>query len=413
MLVFFNRLPDPALSEFDSRMIGDDWFDFSGFSNNGKPSSQRVKRFRFNSLGRLHRALELLCVGLGTDELGLIRASIVREGVPEHEVIVEAAQGMEYLGELLKRVRASWLDALLTRKDQFFNVFQPLVSMKNGSVFAYEMLIRAHAAARGGVIGGAQLAEAALASNQIYEFDFLAREVAIQTAADRFHKNTKVFINFMPNAVFESAQTLDKTTNQCMQLGLDPSRVVFEVIESESVADIGYLKDLLNNYRKLGYNIALDDLGSGYSGLNYMLELMPDFVKLDRELVDGVENNKPKRVIISKLTEAAHDLGITVIAEGIERAGDFTVVRDLGVDIVQGYFLAKPSADVIFEENFNLVERALNGSAAKNGGSTTTVRSAPQIQPFKETNGAAVTVPVSLEPEPVKKPKTAPKRVAP
>ena len=363
MLVFFDRLPEPALSEFTSRMIGDDWLSYE--SPNGSSKRHRVKRFNFNSQGRLHRALELLCVGLGMDELSLVRAAIVKDDVDDGDVIVEASQGMEFLGGLLRRVRASWLDALLLRKDQFFNVFQPLVELQTGNVYAYEMLIRARAASRGGVIGGAQLAEAALASNQIYEFDFLARQVAINTASTRFHEKTNVFINFMPNAVFESAQTLDRTTQQCEELGLKPERVVFEVIESKSVADIVFLRDLLDNYRKRGFRIALDDLGSGYSGLNYMMELMPDFVKLDRELVDGIQDSKAKRVIVSKLTEAAHDLDITVVAEGIERADDFNVVRELGVDIVQGYFLAKPSAEKIYDHDFDLIEYALNGGTTE------------------------------------------------
>lgn len=355
MLVLFAQLPEPAMSEFTSRMVGEDWLEFLG--------KRHVKRFKFNSLGRLERALELLCVGLGPAELGIVRAALVPVTTQEDNVLEQAAQSMEYLGEVLHRVRAGWLRSLLEKPDMFFNVFQPLVSIENGSVFAYEMLIRAKSDNRGGVIGGGQLAEAALASKLIYAFDLLAREVAIRTASQKFPKEAGVFINFMPNSVFDPEKSLEKTLSDCNTSGLDPKRVVFEVVESESIADIGYLKALLGEYRTRGFKFALDDLGSGYSGLNYMLELMPDYVKLDRELVDGSATNTSKRVVVSKLTEAAHDLGIRVIAEGIEKVDDFNTVRDLGVDIVQGYLFAKPSADKVYDTKFNLLNTTLHTQA--------------------------------------------------
>ena len=354
MMVFFNQLPPQAVEDFRARMIGEDWQIFG-------PSGDAT-RFAFSSPGRLERALELLCVGLGPGELGLIRAAVVDESVPEQEMLFSAAQSMEYLGELLLRVRASWLHALLKQPQKFFNVFQPLIDIPTGRVFAYEMLIRAHADSRGGVIGGGQLAEAALASKQIYAFDLLAREVAIRTAADRFSQKTNVFINFMPNSLLDPERSLRKTMNDCKLAGLSPDRVVFEVVESESISDIGYLKAMLDEFRGHGFRVALDDLGSGYSGLNYMLELMPDFVKLDRELVNEAAINPAKRVVVSKLAEAAHRMNIKVVAEGVEKADDFNVLRDLGADLVQGYLFARPSPDKVYDESFDLLNHVLNGN---------------------------------------------------
>ncbi len=357
MLVFYDQLVEPMLSEFCSRMIGEDWTEFGDY--------EHIKRFRFKSLGRLERALELLCVGLGPAELSIVRAAVIRDGPDEIGLLLEAAQSMEYLAEVLQRIRASWLRSLLEVPQHFFNVFQPMIDLSSGRVFAYEMLIRAHSDKQGGIIGGGQLAEAALASKQIYVFDLLAREVAIRTAAKKFPEQARIFINFMPNSVLDPQRSLDKTLYDCKVCNIPPERVVFEVVESESIADIAYLKKLLNNYRQRGFKIALDDLGSGYSGLNYMLELMPDFVKLDRDLVNGCATNSSKRVIVSKIIEAAHDIGIQVIAEGIETFEDFRAVQELGANIVQGYYFAKPSAEMIFAEDYNLLDAILGQSKVK------------------------------------------------
>jgi len=122
------------------------------------------------------------------------------------------------------------------------------------------------------------------------------------------------------------------------------SRLVFEMIEAEQVRDMAHLKGIIAEYRRQGAKVALDDLGSGYASLRYLAELQPDFVKLDQELVRGAHGDRVRSVLLHAVAEAAHQLGISVVAEGVETADDANFCRDIGADLAQGYFFARPAS---------------------------------------------------------------------
>ncbi len=125
--------------------------------------------------------------------------------------------------------------------------------------------------------------------------------------------------------------------------GLSPDQMVFEVTESEEIKDSKHLRNTLGFYRESGFRIALDDLGSGYGSLNPLGALRPDFVKLDMGLVRQVDRNPYHAVIASKLLELAKDLGVAVVAEGIETEEQCRWLVAHGADFMQGYFFAKPA----------------------------------------------------------------------
>ncbi len=116
------------------------------------------------------------------------------------------------------------------------------------------------------------------------------------------------------------------------------------MIEAEALDDLGHVSQILETYRSEGFLVALHDIGSGYSGLTWLGALRPDFVKLDRGLVHGVSENEVQSTIIAKLIELGHELGITVIAEGVERPEDFAWLRANGADLAQGYLFAAPAS---------------------------------------------------------------------
>ena len=126
--------------------------------------------------------------------------------------------------------------------------------------------------------------------------------------------------------------------------GIPSERIVFEVTESDEIKDAAHLKNILDFYRKSGFRVALDDLGSGYASLNQMAELRPDFVKLDIGLVKDVDHDPYRASIARKLIELAHDLGVTVVAEGVETGGQWRWLADHGADYAQGYLFAKPGS---------------------------------------------------------------------
>lgn len=320
-------------------------------------------RLNFNSLSQLSRALDLACANISRSALQQIRVTTIQSQQElSSEQLLSAMQRVEYLPELLSRLSRDWLQDLLRHPEHFFNEYQPLIDLRNGGVFAYEMLIRARGRSNEGTINGGQLVNAAVGSRMVHAFDSMARAVAIKTASRCFNKSTNVFINLMPNSIVDADRAIERTLQTCESVRLEPSRIVFEVVETESIRDIDMLRHVLRDLRHKGFKFALDDLGSGYSGLSYMLELRPDYVKLDRGIVDGSADDRAKRIVITKLVEAAHEIGIRVVAEGVETLEDFDCVRELGCDLVQGYFVARPGT-VVYPEGHNLLQECLSRTA--------------------------------------------------
>jgi EAL domain-containing protein (putative c-di-GMP-specific phosphodiesterase class I) len=123
--------------------------------------------------------------------------------------------------------------------------------------------------------------------------------------------------------------------------GLDPARIVFEILETEQ-ADEDLLKSILAVYRSAGFQVAIDDFGVGFSSVRLIEALRPDFLKLDMSLIRGIDRDPAKADVASGLLEMAHGLGIRTIIEGIETAGEWAWVRESRADLVQGFFFAAP-----------------------------------------------------------------------
>lgn len=121
-----------------------------------------------------------------------------------------------------------------------------------------------------------------------------------------------------------------------------PQSVVFEVVEHSPARQDDLLRALME-LRALGFRIAVDDLGEGSAGLRRLIEFAPDFAKIDRFFIDGIDRDRKRRAIVKGIVEMSGELGTRVIAEGVEREEELAVLRDLGVPLVQGWLFGKPS----------------------------------------------------------------------
>ena len=240
--------------------------------------------------------------------------------------------------EFIATTQSAWLRSMLDRGGLRTH-FQPIVSSADKAPFAYECLTRG--ADNGALIPPMQLFDLARHSGLLYYLDLAARRTAIITAANQ-NIRQKLFINFTPSSVYDPAFCLRSTVAAVNEAGLRHDQVVFEVIESEKVRDMAHLKGILNFYRQAGFKVALDDLGSGYSSLSALVDLRPDFVKIDSHLIKEVDGDAYKQLLVAKLIETAKALGIAVIAEGVETEGEFAKVRELGADYQQGYLFGRP-----------------------------------------------------------------------
>ena len=169
-----------------------------------------------------------------------------------------------------------------------------------------------------------------------------ARETAIISTA-REKINEKLFINFLPTVIYNPHVCLRTTINLIDKYHFKANNITFEVVETEEIKDTDHLKNILDFYREKSFRIALDDLGNGYSSLNNLYKLTPDYIKIDLEIIRDIHKSHLKQAIFEALVAMAKTTNIKVLAEGVETKDELDFVTAKGADFVQGYYFAKPT----------------------------------------------------------------------
>lgn len=224
----------------------------------------------------------------------------------------------------------------------FSVAFQPIVDLKTGRNFGHEALVR-------GVNGeGARSVLDRVDADNRYYFDQQCRVKAIEMAARLYPagEDLKLSINFMPNAVYEPRACIRLTLATAERVGFPLDNIIFEFTETEEL-DTAHVLNILKSYRQIGFKTAIDDFGAGHAGLGLLARYQPDIVKLDMDLIRDIDTDGAKRTIVRHTLRMLEDLGVTALCEGIETDGELAVLKDLGVNLVQGYRLAKPSFEAL------------------------------------------------------------------
>jgi EAL domain-containing protein (putative c-di-GMP-specific phosphodiesterase class I) len=217
--------------------------------------------------------------------------------------------------------------------------FQPIVDGETGRPFAFEALVRG---SRGE--GAAEVLAQVTAENR-YAFDQQCRVAAIEgaVAAGILETNARLSINFLPNAVYSPLACIQLTLKTARATGFPTDRLIFEFTENEEMNDTDHITNIVDSYRKMGFATAIDDFGAGFAGLGLLARFQPDLIKLDMELVRAIDTSMPRRLIVESVVRLCDKLGIVVIAEGVETAAEYRVLRDLGIRYIQGYLFARPA----------------------------------------------------------------------
>jgi EAL domain-containing protein (putative c-di-GMP-specific phosphodiesterase class I) len=218
---------------------------------------------------------------------------------------------------------------------QFDYAFQPIVDVDRRSVFAHEALVRGPA----GESAGSVLAQ--VHEGNQYRFDQACRVKAIKSAA-QLGMNEFLSINFLPNAIYKPEVCIRTTLEAARTHDFPTRRIIFEVTEGERVEDGAWLSRILREYKRCGFLTAIDDFGAGFAGLKLLADFQPDLIKIDMDLVRNVDTSAPRQAIIRSLVSLCDDMGIRVIAEGIETAGERDFLYDAGISLMQGYLFARP-----------------------------------------------------------------------
>ncbi|KAA0956178.1 EAL domain-containing protein [Planococcus sp. ANT_H30] len=232
-----------------------------------------------------------------------------------------------------------WIDEVI-KEERLICHYQPIVDADE-NIFAYEMLARFQNK-DGSMIYPNEIFPAAKTRGRLYALDRVCRMTAVKYAAAL--KGEKAFINFIPTSIYSPEFCLRSTIELAEQLDVNPKSLVFEVVETEKVDDLNHLKKILRYYRDRGFDYALDDVGEGYSTIELLADLKPNYMKLDMQYVFNVAEDTEKQKVAKRFLEKAQEIGSVPLAEGIETQADFEWLKKLGYQLFQGYYFGKPAA---------------------------------------------------------------------
>lgn len=223
--------------------------------------------------------------------------------------------------------------------------FQPIIDTEAECVLAYEALIRGidNASARS-ILRRVPLPHA-------HDFDRQSRNAAIMLAA-RLGIPCDLHLNLLPRGLLPSDKAIEATLEAAERHGLPIQRIVLEVTEGEVIDSHTAFAALINRYRGRGLKVAIDDFGAGYAGLNLLAELQPDQVKVGMKLVRGIDHHGPRQAIVGAIIQACSDLGIDVIALGVETPEEFAWFSEQRVSLFQGHLFARPGFEQLPEAHF-------------------------------------------------------------
>lgn len=220
----------------------------------------------------------------------------------------------------------------------FKMAFQPIVDIRTKSIFSQEALVRGLGGEPAGTILGK------VNDKNRYRFDQVCRVKAIEAAA-RLHVDSYVNINFIPGAIYNPQTCIRTTLDAAEKFGFKKSRIIFEVTEGEKISDHQHLINIFAEYKKHGFLTAIDDFGAGYAGLNLLAEFQPDIIKLDMALIRSIDKHRVRSIIVDAILRVCEEIGIQVIAEGVETAEEFHHLAAKGIYLFQGYYFARPAFD--------------------------------------------------------------------
>lgn len=219
-------------------------------------------------------------------------------------------------------------------------VFQPILAFGTGEILAYEGLIRGPETSQ--LHTPTKLFDAATHAGFLTELNMLcARKVVRQFA--KLGLKRQLFLNVTPQTVLEVSDDVQRITRFINDCGLDIAQVTIELTENQYISDRSIFREALMLFRGAGFRVALDDLGEGFSSLRLWSELQPDFVKIDMHFVQGVSEDAVKYHFLKSLQHIAEGCGSSLVAEGVETAADFCILRDLGINNAQGFFIGRAS----------------------------------------------------------------------
>ena len=236
-----------------------------------------------------------------------------------------------------RRRRQRLFDLVVSR--QITSVYEPIVEVESRIVFGYEALARGPEGSE--LHSPRALFATATEQDLLFQLDCLCRQSGLHGARE-LPGGAKLFLNVRPTTIHDPAfraESISKTLEAC---GLSPSDMVFEISEQESIGNFDIFREVRDYYRGLGFQIALDDTGAGYASLEAVMELSPDFIKVDRAFVHGIDEDPGRQELLRALRSVADRIGARIIGEGLDTLEELATLGRLGIPFGQGWLFGKP-----------------------------------------------------------------------
>lgn len=230
----------------------------------------------------------------------------------------------------------------MTRPDQmthidFSHAFQPIIDIDCQKIVAYEVLLRGRNQEPPGHVFRQ------VKKKYMMAFDQLSREKAIASAAT-MGLNCSLSLNFPPHQIlFDGGYYVKRTIECAKQHSIHPHQLIIEITESEVVHDTDTMACVLDMLRSAGISVSIDDFGAGHAGLSLLADIQPDLVKIDMHLIRGIGRHGPRQSIVTAINNICLDLGIDVLAEGVETNEEFRFLERIGIPLYQGNYFARPA----------------------------------------------------------------------
>ncbi len=234
-------------------------------------------------------------------------------------------------------------------------LFQPIVDFQSQSILGYESLIRGPSDSA--LHNPVMLFDVARREGALTELDLLCKRKGIYEFKAKCLPG-KLFLNTTPQGLLEPDHRTGLTLEYLLKIGIRPENVVIELTEQYPTTDFSVVCHALEHYRSMGFEIAIDDLGAGYSGLTRWAELRPDYVKIDRHFIENIHNDSVKQSFVRSIIDIAKELQCKVIAEGIEHREEYQTLVDMGVPYGQGYYFGRPQSTPAYSLSVNLFTTA-------------------------------------------------------
>jgi len=234
-----------------------------------------------------------------------------------------------------------WTD-ILSKLDY---AFQPIVNVRSGKMYGVEALLRNFYEA-GGFYSIFNLFDEAYHDAMLYQLDLELRKIALQKFAKIKIENLQMFYNLDNRIMYMPDFTTGNTSSLLEELKLYKKSICFELSERGSIQDASSITNMVTRYQQEGFNIAIDDFGTGIAGFQLLYYAQAKFIKIDRFFIQDMHKDSKKRLFCNSIINMAHIMSMKVIAEGIELKEEYIACKDIGVDLIQGYFIQKPKTNI-------------------------------------------------------------------